>query len=116
MPVSDSYRDLVIDQLRRVAAPIRARRMFGGVGIHSGDLFFALIADDTLYFKTDAETRPDFEARGMVAFRPGGAGGATMPYHALPEDVLEDPELLRAWAARAIDVARRARGNKPTRR
>ena len=112
MTVSDSFRDLVVDQLSRVAAPIRARRMFGGVGIYGGDLFFALIAGDTLYFKTDPSTRPDFEARGMLPFRPGGDAGGTMSYHAVPEEVLEDPDALREWASRALDVARRAHTSK----
>jgi TfoX/Sxy family transcriptional regulator of competence genes len=40
--------------------------MFGGVGIYAGNLFFALIADDTVYFKVDAATRPQFEERGMA--------------------------------------------------
>ena len=38
--------------------------MFGGVGIYDRDVFFALIADDTLYFKVDDSTRPEFVARG----------------------------------------------------
>ena len=110
MPVSDGYRELVVDQLGRVAAPIRAKRMFGGVGLYADGLFFALIDEDTVYFKTDALTRPEFEARGMPPFRPGGEGGGVMAYHALPDDVLEDVELLGAWVARALDVARRAKG------
>lgn len=83
--------------------------MFGGVGIYSGDLFFALIADDTLYFKVDDSNRPEFEARGMEPFRPYGDEGEVMQYYCVPEDLLEDPELLGQWAERAIGVARRAR-------
>ena len=83
--------------------------MFGGVGIYSGDLFFALMADDTLYFKVDDSNRPEFEARGMEPFRPYGDEGEVMQYYCVPEDLLEDPELLGQWAERAIGVARRAR-------
>ena len=83
--------------------------MFGGVGIYSGDLFFALIADDTLYFKVDASTRPQYEARGMEPFRPFGDERGTMQYYQLPEDILEDPELLWPWAESALDVARKKR-------
>jgi DNA transformation protein and related proteins len=86
--------------------------MFGGVGIYSGQLFFALIADDVLYFKVDESTRPDFEARGMEPFRPFGEDGGTMKYYQLPEDVLEDPEELRPWAEKAVAIA----GQKKTRR
>ena len=52
--------------------------MFGGVGIYAGELFFALIADDTVYFKVDQSNRPEFEARGMGPFRPYGEGGEVM--------------------------------------
>jgi DNA transformation protein len=87
--------------------------MFGGVGIYSGERFFALIADDTLYFKVDASTRPDFEARGMGPFRPFGESHGAMQYYQLPEDVLEDPDMLRQWAEKALDVARaKTRRNK----
>jgi DNA transformation protein and related proteins len=103
--VSASFQALVLEQLRRAVPGIRARRMFGGVGIYSGELFFALIADDTVYLKTDATTRQEFEARGMGPFHPG-EGHVAMQYHQLPEDVLEDPDLLRVWADRALAIAR----------
>jgi DNA transformation protein len=109
MAVSSSFRILVVDQLNRAVPRIRARPMFGGVGLYSGELFFALIADDTVYFKVDASTRPEFEARGMEPFRPFGDESGTMQYYQLPEDVLEDPETLRAWAEKALAVARQSK-------
>ena len=89
--------------------------MFGGVGIYSGDLFFALIDDDTVYFKVDDTNRPDFEARGMVPFRPAGPDGEVMQYYAVPEDLLEDPEALRPWIDRALQVARRKKARRARR-
>ena len=86
--------------------------MFGGVGLYSGDVFFALIADDTVYFKTDDSTRPEFEARGMEPFRPFGDDGGTMQYYQLPEDVLEDPEVLRTWAEKAVAIARKSKSRR----
>ena len=73
MSVSPSFRQFVLEQLARATTGVRARNMFGGVGIYSSDLFFALIDEDTVYFKVDDTTRPDFEARGMGPFRPTGA-------------------------------------------
>jgi DNA transformation protein len=89
--------------------------MFGGVGVYAGELFFALIADDTLYFKVDASTRPEFEARGMGPFRPFGDAGGTMQYYQVPEDVLEDPEALRRWVEKALAVARQKKGRRASR-
>ena len=79
--------------------------MFGGVGIYAGELFFALLADDTLYFKVDDSNRADFEAQGMGPFQPYGAEGEVMQYYQVPADLLEDPEALRPWAEKAIAVA-----------
>jgi DNA transformation protein len=107
MPADSTFRTFVLDQLARVAPPIRARNMFGGVGIYSGDLFFALIAGDELYLKVDGSNRPDFDARGIGPFRPDGPDGQAMQYYPLPGDLLDDTEALRVWVDKAIAVARR---------
>jgi DNA transformation protein len=113
VPVTDSFQTLVLDQLSRVVPRVRARRMFGGVGLYQGELFFALIADDAVYFKADASTRPEFEARGMGPFRPFGDDRGTMQYYQVPEDLLENPEALRPWAEKAIAIARRKKTRPP---
>ena len=112
MAVSDGYQTFVLDQLRRVLPSVRARRMFGGVGLYADDLFFALIDDDMVYLKVDDVTRPDFERLGLRPFQPFGEGSAAMQYYQLPEDLLEDPEALRSWADAAVAVARRAKRKK----
>jgi DNA transformation protein len=115
MAVSASFRTFIVDQLSRGVPAVRARSMFGGVGIYSGERFFALIADDTLYFKVDDSNRRDYEARGMGPFRPYGEGGEVMQYYQVPEDLIEDPEALRRWAEKSLAVARRARGKRSRR-
>lgn len=116
MSVSPSFRAFVLDQLGRVAPQVRARSMFGGVGIYSGELFFALIADDELYLKVDDSNRTDYEARGIGPFRPYGSGGEVMQYYPVPADVLEDVDSLRAWVDKAMDAARRGRGRRRPRK
>ena len=112
MPVSDSFRTFVLDQLGRAVPNIRHRSMFGGVGIYSGDFFFALIDDDKVYFKADDSNRPDFEARGLGPFRPFGEGGEVMQYYELSADLFEDVEELRNWAAKSIAVAQSKKGSR----
>src|SRR5713226_105148 len=102
MAVSDSYRGFVLEQLGR-AMPVTAKSMFGGVGIYAQGLFFALVAEDRLYFKVDDATRPDFERFGMEPFRPFG-DVAAMGYYEVPADVVEDASQLAVWVAKAIDV------------
>jgi Cys-tRNA(Pro) deacylase len=75
MPVSDGYLEFVLDQLRE-AAPVRARRMFGGVGLYAGELFFALVFDDELFFKVDETSRPRSIAAGMRPWRGASNGDA----------------------------------------
>ena len=113
MTVSASFRTFIVDQLGRVVARVRARSMFGGVGIYANQLFFALIDDDTLYFKVDDSNRPDFERLGMKPFQPYGEGGEIMQYYQVPADLLEDLDALRPWAEKAIAVAaRKAKGKR----
>lgn len=86
--------------------------MFGGMGIYSDNVFFALIAGDVLYLKVDDITRPDFEAIGMGPFRPFGETGEVMQYYEVSADILEDADALKAWTEKAIAVAERARERK----
>lgn len=101
MAVSQSYREFVLEQLSEIV-PIRSRRMFGGVGIYGDGLFFAIIADDTLYFKVDESNRPDYQVLGMEQFM-------TMQYYELPADLLEDPDELQLWVEKSLAVAARKR-------
>lgn len=107
MPVSPEYRDWILEQLRYLGG-ITTRSMFGGVGLYRDGLFFALIDDDVLYFKVDDSNRGEYEAAGMGPFRPYGDERA-MQYYVVPPDVLEDPEELKGWAERAVEVARRGK-------
>jgi len=114
--MSQSFRDFALEQLRRIRPDIRHRSMFGGTGIYAGDLFFALIDSDTMYFKVDDTTRPAFEARGLSPFQPYGPEGGVMQYYEVPEDLLEDPDALSPWVVAAVGVAARKRTAKARRR
>lgn len=93
--------------------PVRARRMFGGYGIYSGDVMFALVADDTLYLKADDENRADFEARGLPPFMYDKGGRLVkMSYYLAPDDIMEDRDEAVQWARRARDAALRLRRGK----
>jgi DNA transformation protein len=110
MAVSESYREFVLEQLGRVM-PVTGKSMFGGFGLYANGLFFALIAEDRLYFKVDGTTRSDFERLGMEPFRPFGEDSA-MGYYEVPVDVVEDPLQLAPWMKQAINVAADAKRRK----
>jgi DNA transformation protein len=104
MGVTPGFAAFVVEQLDACGA-IATKRMFGGVGIYSGDVFFALIDDDVLYLKVDDSTRTDFERAGGEPFRPFGDDRDTMQYYSVPVSVLEDADALCAWGRKAIAVA-----------
>ena len=106
MAVSDEYRQFIVGKLEPMAL-IRTKKMFGGVGLYCEEVFFALIANDTLYFKVDDSNRGDFESAGMGPFKPFEEKAYTMGYYEVPIDVLEDPELLNLWVTKSLKVARK---------
>ena len=116
MRVTDSFRAFVLEQLAGVTA-VRARAMFGGVGLYAGDVFFGLIAADTLFLKVDDSNRSPYEAAGMTPFKPYADKAMTMPYYQVPAGILEDADELAAWARASVRAAERARtGSRRTRR
>ena len=105
----------LLDQLDAFG-PVSARAMFGGFGLYSRGVMFALVAGETLYFKTDAINRPDFEAAGMGPFVYESKGRRTaMSYHEAPPDSLENPDALAELARGANAAAQRAKAAGPRR-
>ena len=112
MAVSDDYRAFVIEQLAP-AGRITERRMFGGVGLYLDGLFFALIDDDTLYFKTGDSNRRRYQQAESRPFCPDPREPEkTMGYWQVPADVLEDRDELAVWAREAMAVALAAKSKR----
>ncbi|HEX9105767.1 MAG TPA: TfoX/Sxy family protein [Longimicrobiales bacterium] len=109
----DSFAELVLDQLRGLPA-VTWRRMFGGWGFYSAGLFFGVVFDDRLYFKTDEAGQDSYRARGSGPFT--YEGGALHSLWEVPADVLEDADELTDWAQSAVAAARAARLKKSPRR
>jgi DNA transformation protein and related proteins len=101
--------------------PVTVRRMFGGAGIWSEGLMFALEFDGTLFLRVDATSIPDFEREGSAPFvytrakSAGRVGRASVSYWRLPERLYDDPDELAVWAARARAIAERKKST-PRRR
>lgn len=107
MSVSADYLAYVIDQFAPFAKLV-TRRMFGGVGLYVDGLFFGLISNDTLYLKVDDTNRDDYLSCSCAPFQPrpsNDAGAYSMSYFQVPEDVLEDPDVLGSWARKSLAVA-----------
>ncbi len=88
---------------------ITGRAMFGGYGFwHEGLMFALLDRESILYFKVNDSNRAMYEAAGSTPFAPPmpqRRAPVTMPYYTVPAELIDDGELLRAWARAAIEVA-----------
>jgi DNA transformation protein and related proteins len=94
---------------------VRSRRMFGGHGLYVDDVFLAIVFDDRLYLKVDAQTRSAFEAASCLPFVYGSAGASvSLSYFCAPDEATESPALMLPWARLALDAALRAKAAKPS--
>ena len=112
--MSREFCEHIIDQLSPWAA-ITAKSMFGGFGVYRAGQIFAIIIEDTLYFKVDDTNRPDYESAGSEPFTYEAKGGKkhSLSYWQIPSEVMDDPEALAQWAEKAYQVGLRAAKNKP---
>ncbi len=102
MPVTDEGVRRLLAPLEAVR-PITSRKMFGGVGVYCEGVFFAVVDDDRLYLKTDAELDPRFDAVGAAQWVVEGPSGGPMPYRELPGGL--GPEEVAEWVDLAVAVA-----------
>ena len=109
MAVSQSFLAFVLEQLEDVRA-VSPKRMFGGVGLYSEETFFAVLDNDTLFFKVDAATVARYVERRMPPFQPMPDKPPMTGYYQVPVDVVEDRDALAEWASAAVAVGRRAPG------
>jgi DNA transformation protein len=105
------------DHLHELFAPlgtIQIKRMFGGAGIYVEGIMFALLADDVLYLKADAENRPLFEAENLEAFSYAAKGKqrVSLSYFRAPDEAMDSPQLMLPWARSALGAALRSARTK----
>jgi DNA transformation protein len=111
-----SFKEFVLDQLS-VLPDVKARAMFGAHGLYCDGIFFAILDEGRLFFKTDAATEKDYTARGMEKFSYELDGRViTFQYNEVPPEVLEQPLELTLWARKAVAAAARAKTKKAVRR
>jgi len=110
MAVSREFIDFLVEQLEDFG-PVAVKRMFGGVGLFRDGRMFALVVGDVLYFKTDAENAPAFEAEGLAPFSytTKKAERVVMSYRRAPERCLDDREEMASWARSGFGAAMRSK-------
>jgi len=105
MRIKSSLANHVCEQLGFLGR-VTSRSIFGGTGIFCQERLLAIVIGERVYLHTDKSNLADYESRGMPQFKPyPNAFDLTTDHHQVPQDVLEDDELLKQWGQRALTAA-----------
>jgi len=104
--------DGLIDWLREELEPLgtlSSRRMMGGMTLYLDGTVFAILDDGELWLKADALSDVLWDEAGCPRFtyEMGEGRTGTMNYRRAPAEVYDDGEMLREWAALALEAGRR---------
>jgi len=107
----------LIDWLADELAPLgdlSSRAMMGGRTLYLDGIVFAIIADGDLWFKADAvsDAAWDTAERPRFTYTMGEGRTGTMNYRRAPDEVHDDADALRRWAALALEAGRRGPAKK----
>lgn len=104
------YRPLRYEQMMRAAESydVRARRMFGGMGIYTGERMFAFLIGEDIGLKLS----PDDIAEAMVLpgagpLKPAPDAEPMKDYVRMPRSVLDNYEEFIQWVERSVSFAQR---------
>jgi DNA transformation protein len=89
---------------------ITHRPMMGAAMLYCDGLVIAVVDEEAIYFKIDKVSAPVWDDAGCPPFTFTGKDGETvsMNYRRAPDDVYDDAEAMREWAALALEASQRA--------
>ena len=103
------YRPLRYEQMMKAgeAYDVRARRMFGGMGVYTGERMFAFLVDERVGLKLCPE---DYEEAlglpGACPMCPETGAEPMREYVQFPRNILDDDAALLNWIERSAEYAR----------
>jgi DNA transformation protein and related proteins len=108
MVASDTFAEFLREQLAPLGG-VTMRRMFGKTGVFCDGLMFAMVRDDTLYFRVDDRNRAAFkEAQSLPPLNYEKKGSTIdLSFWRAPERLFDEPDELVTWARAALAAARR---------
>ena len=108
MVASNGFAELLREQLAPLGH-LAFRRMFGKTGVFCGGVMFAMVSDDTLYFRVDDGNRDAFaEAAKCPPLNYLKKGVLIdLAFWRAPERLLDEPDELLAWSRHALSAAHR---------
>jgi DNA transformation protein len=108
MVASDAFAEFLREQLAALGR-ITVRRMFGKTGVFCDGVMFAMVTENTLYFRVDEQNRETFKEASSFPPLNYDKKGSTidLSFWRVPERLFDEPDELVAWAQAALAAARR---------
>jgi len=108
MVASDTFADFLREQLAPLGR-LTMRRMFGKTGVFCDGVMFAMVTENTLYFRVDDQNRATFKEAASFPPLNYEKKGCTidLSFWRVPERLFDEPDELVAWARAALAAARR---------
>jgi DNA transformation protein len=108
MVASETFAEFLREQLAPLGR-ITMRRMFGKTGVFCDGVMFAMVTQNTLYFRVDEQNRVTFkEAESFPPLNYEKRGDTIdLAFWRVPERLFDEPDELVVWARAALAAARR---------
>ncbi len=104
------YRPLRYEQMMKAAEAydVRARRMFGGMGVYTGERMFAFLVGEDIGLKLSPEHFDEaMSIPGAGPLKPDAESEPMREYVKMPKHVLDNLELFIMWVERSADYVQR---------
>jgi DNA transformation protein len=97
---------------------VTMRKMMGAATLYIDGTIFAVVDEEHIWFKSDAESDPIWDAERCERFTFTGKDGRTetMNYRRGPLDVYDDAEAMQRWAGLALEAGLRSAAKKRPRK
>ena len=105
----------LVELVREALGDVTMRPMMGTATLYVDGRIFAVVDEEAIWFKGDAESAPTWEQAGSSRFTFTSRDGKTevMNYWRAPDQVYDDADAMREWAALAIAASQRSKARKP---
>jgi DNA transformation protein and related proteins len=104
------YRPVRYEQMMQAAEAydVRARRMFGGMGVYTGEKMFAFLIDEEIGLKLSPEDLEQaMQLPGAGPMVPDKDAEPMREYVKMPKDVLDNLDTFLYWVERSANYAQR---------
>lgn len=103
------YRPIRYEQMMQAAQAydVRARRMFTGMGVYTGEKMFAYLVGEDIGLKLAPEDFEEAITIGAEPLRPEPDAEPMREYVKMPRDILDNFEKFMSWVDKSANYARR---------